>query len=215
MTDSFGSQFRLSAAVAGRAGLVMIATVLILRAVSIGIRGRGVLNWKASLTLALIFGAVSFCILFVSTLNKLRHAAPVNAILTDAQPNAAKSGIPISGFVAMQYYALILNRTFVVFTLPEGIYGWKVAGIVAAGPGASRYFEPYKQMLEDPSQMPSLEAIRKLSNLPGGFFISRSSIAGVEFNPKPKWGMGGILIREGLKSSTSLEGPRNSFSLAR
>lgn len=97
-----------------------------------------------------------------------------------------------TGFVGMQYYALILNRTFVVFISPEGIYGWKVVGIVAAGRGAFRYFEPYQQMLDDPSQMPSQEEICRLSSLRGGFFISRSSIVAVEFNPKRKWGMGGI-----------------------
>jgi len=40
--------------------------------------------------------------------------------------------------------------------------------------------------------MPSQEAVRKLSSLRGGFFTPRSSIAGVEFNPKRKSGMGGI-----------------------
>lgn len=98
----------------------------------------------------------------------------------------------LAGFVAMQYYALILNRTFVVFTSPEGIYGWKVVGLVAAGRGAYRYFEPFQQMLDDPSQMPSHEEVLELSNEGGGFFIARSSITGVEFNPKHKWGMGGI-----------------------
>jgi hypothetical protein len=98
----------------------------------------------------------------------------------------------LSGFVAMQYYALILNRTFVVFISAEGVYGWKVAGPVAAGPGSSRYFGPYQQMLEDPSKMPSQDDVRKLANLRGGFFIPRSSIVEVVFNSKRKWGMGGI-----------------------
>ena len=28
----------------------------------------------------------------------------------------------------MEYYRLILNRTFVVFITPEGLYGWKAEG---------------------------------------------------------------------------------------
>ena len=98
----------------------------------------------------------------------------------------------LGGFLAMQYYALILNRTFVVFTSPEGIYGWKVMGPVAAVAGVSRCFEPFQKMLDDPAQMPSQEEVQKLSNDRGGFFIARSSITGVEFNPKRKRGMGGI-----------------------
>jgi hypothetical protein len=37
-----------------------------------------------------------------------------------------------TGSEAMEYYWFILNRTFVVFVCPEGLYGWKVVGLVSA-----------------------------------------------------------------------------------
>ena len=97
---------------------------------------------------------------------------------------------PLSGFVAMEYYALIWNRTFVVFIAPEGLYGWKAAGAVMAGAG--RYFEPFAQLLEDGELMRDLTAIKKLAALRGGFFIPRAEIRSVEEVPKRKPGMGGI-----------------------
>ena len=192
MTSSNAYRLRASVVAVGRAALVVTGAVFVLTAVYARSADKRNLDWRRSLTLAVICGALWFCIMFASMLNKLNRDVPADEILSDSSLSAGKTRPQLSGFIAMQYYALILNRTFVVFTSPEGIYGWKVEGIVAAGRGASRYFEPYQQMLEDPAQLPSQEAVRKLSNLPGGFFISRSSITGVEFNPKPKWGMGGI-----------------------
>lgn len=96
----------------------------------------------------------------------------------------------ISGFVAMEYYAVILNRTFVVFVTPGGLYGWKATGPVPAG--VPDYFRPCAEMLRDPRVMHDLPAIEKLASLKGGFFIPRSDIRSAEFNPKKKSGMGGI-----------------------
>jgi hypothetical protein len=96
----------------------------------------------------------------------------------------------VSGFVAMEYYALVLNRTFVVFVAPDGLYGWKAAGPVAAG--AALYFMPYAKMLDDPNLMSDIEGIRKLANQKGGFFIARPEIRSVDNIRQQKWGMGGI-----------------------
>jgi hypothetical protein len=90
----------------------------------------------------------------------------------------------------MEYYWLILNRTFVVFVAPEGLYGWKAVGIVT---NLDRtFYEPYQEMLKDDEFMRDHQAIEKLSRLRGGFFIERSAIASVAYDERQKWGMGGI-----------------------
>jgi len=90
----------------------------------------------------------------------------------------------------MEYYALILNRTFLVFIAPEGLYGWKVSGpVTTAQPD---YFLPYADLLKDPDMMRDRDAMNRLARLKGGFFIPRSGIAGAEVNYNPKWGMGPI-----------------------
>ena len=78
----------------------------------------------------------------------------------------------------MEYYGLILNRTFVVFIAPEGLCGWKAEGPVGSANPA--YFEPYADMPKDPELMQNREAVRKLSRLRGGFFIPRSDIVAAD-----------------------------------
>lgn len=113
----------------------------------------------------------------------------------------------VSGFVAMEYYAVVLNRTFVVFVARDGLYGWKATGPVPAG--VPNYFKSYAEMLNDPKMMHDVSAVKKLATLKGGFFIQRSEILSVEFNPKKKSGMGGIphsgRILVGLTSGKSRE----------
>jgi hypothetical protein len=104
---------------------------------------------------------------------------------------AGASKTALSGFLVMEYYALILNRTFIVFIAPDGLYGWKVHGIVAAG-AARDYFQDYAKSLDDPKLMNDVTAARDLAKLKGGFFIPRSEIASVEIVPKQKEGMAGI-----------------------
>ena len=96
----------------------------------------------------------------------------------------------LSGFVAMEYYALILNRTFVVFIAPDRLYGWRASGPV--GPRAPLYFDFYAKMLDDPELMKDMAAVQELAKLKGGFVIPRPEICSVEVIPKQKPGMGGI-----------------------
>jgi hypothetical protein len=90
----------------------------------------------------------------------------------------------------MEYYDLILNRTYVVFVAPEGLYGWKAEGAVTAG--QPMYFAPYSEMLKDSDLMNNRRAIKKLSDLAGGFFIPRSDILSADVINRKKWGMGAI-----------------------
>jgi hypothetical protein len=96
----------------------------------------------------------------------------------------------LSGFVAMEYFALILNRTFVVFIAQDGLYGWKAVGTIPAG--VPQYFQDYAKMLDDPKLINDISAVRSLAKLKGGFFIPRPEIATVEIVSEQKSGMGGI-----------------------
>ncbi len=140
-----------------------------------------------------IVGALSVvwsAVIFLYTYVKLRASAPAEDILTQEPSFIDERVPPLSGFVAMEYYALILNRTFVVFIAPEGLYGWKAEGIVIAC--QPMYFRQYAEMLEDPKLVRDREAVRRLSSLKGGFFIPRSDIASADAIYEPKWGMGEI-----------------------
>jgi hypothetical protein len=107
----------------------------------------------------------------------------------------------------MEYYGLILNRTYVVFAVQDGLYGWKAKGPVSAG--RPRFYEPYQEMLDDPELMRDRGAIQDLSKLSGGFFIRSEDISYVEVTDKRKWGMGSIphsgRIRIGLTTGRSRE----------
>lgn len=110
--------------------------------------------------------------------------------MDDNESNNRGTNAAVSGFVAMEYYAGILNRTFVIFVAREGLYGWKAAGPVPAGD--PQYFLPLTKVLEDPKIMQDVVAVRELSKRKGGFFIPRSEIKSAEAIAKQKWGMGGI-----------------------
>jgi hypothetical protein len=82
------------------------------------------------------------------------------------------------------------TEPFVVFVAPEGLYGWKALGPVTNA--NRRYFEPYREMLDDTEFMRDLRAIRKLASLSGGFSYQRSDITSVTPDDRRQWGMGGI-----------------------
>jgi hypothetical protein len=48
-------------------------------------------------------------------------------------------------------------------------------------------------MLDDPELMRNGQAVRRLSDLNGGFFIARSDIVTADVIYRQKWGMGGTL----------------------
>jgi hypothetical protein len=90
----------------------------------------------------------------------------------------------------MEYYFLILNRSFVVFTYPEGLYGWKFCGPVSSL--TPLFFVPFQDVANDPKIGPGSEEWRGLMDQPGSFFIARSEISSVDFVPTQKWGMGPV-----------------------
>ncbi len=147
-------------------------------------------NWSELFKIVGALSVIWSAVIFLYTYVKLHASAPAEEILMQEPPFIDERVPSLAGFVAMEYYALILNRTFVVFIAPEGLYGWKAEGaVIACQP---TYFRHYAEMLEDPVLMRDREAVRRLSDLKGGFFIPRSDIASVDVIHKPKWGMGKI-----------------------
>jgi hypothetical protein len=90
----------------------------------------------------------------------------------------------------MEYYGLILNRSFLIFIRPEGLYGWKFYGLVSAH--TPRYFEGVEAFLDQPEMTPGSVQFDELMKKSGSFFIPKSEIQSVFFINKPKWGMGPV-----------------------
>lgn len=94
------------------------------------------------------------------------------------------------GFLAMEYWGLILNRSFAVFVSPGGLHGWKFKGIASAlNPF---FFAPYERVVLDPDPAVGSEGFHRLMEKRGSFFIARDQIASATFDPTPKWGMGNV-----------------------
>ena len=147
-------------------------------------------NWLLAFKVSAAFSALWFVAMSLYFFVTISLYSPVEEIFSEesAEPDVAQT--PAKGFVAMEYYWLILNRTFVVFATIEGLYVWKAVGIVTSRDRL--YFEPLAEMLKDPDLMRDRNAIGKLSRLRGGCFIPRSEIVKVDIIDKQKWGMGGI-----------------------
>lgn len=100
-------------------------------------------------------------------------------------------------FIAMEYYGLILNRTFEIHACYDGLAGIKVAGVIAALP---QYTQSEYQ---DPKAFVSRQSQKKYSGIEvcsnevlkvdsSNFKLPFDDIASVEFIAKKKWGMGPV-----------------------
>jgi hypothetical protein len=185
-----------------------IAAVSVVRLVSNGVfDGNWQANWTQTVELAAALGLAWFVAFFFYIYSSISADLPAEEILSQEPSPSSRHETPLTGFVAMEYYGLILNRTYLVFVGPEGLYGWKAEGVVSGE--QPLYFQPYAEMLDDPEMMRDRDAIRKLSELKGGFFIPRSAIVSAEIVDKQKWGMNKIphcgRIRIGLATGKSRE----------
>lgn len=185
----------MSATIAARTAVITATAVIAAAALQVvfnGISdGRWRANWLLIFKLPGIVAVGTFCLLFLYTYFRLRSNEPAEAILShQGVSQRDEHKVALSGFVAMEYYGVILNRTFVVFIARDGLYGWKVEGPVSNA--SPMYFKPYADMLQDPQLMRNWEAARRLSKLKGGFFIARSDIVAADVIDRQKWGMGGI-----------------------
>jgi hypothetical protein len=117
-------------------------------------------------------------------------------------------------FIAMEYYALILNRTFMILLDKNYLIGIKVHGIVASkgeydwltGINYSAMItKPLDMVVEGPLETPHtfinhkfIDKIMTVDILSDGllaanksnFRIAKKDIKDIYHNPKKKWGMG-------------------------
>lgn len=147
-------------------------------------------DWDVAFRFSLFVGFVSFLVVLAWYLMTSARAQPAIDILSREISLADRSATPLWGFLAMEYYWFVMNRIFLVFISPEGLYGWQ-----AQGPATSAnrsQLATYQRMLGDVEFMRNRTAIGDLSRLPGGFFLSRSEIASVETDDRREWGLAGI-----------------------
>ena len=148
------------------------------------------IRWPLEPQARRVFGLTWFTGIFVWGLVVNIRSQPVLDILDEDPEESALLKKPLNGFVAMEFFWIILNRTYVVFIADEGLYGWR-----ARGPVTNinlNFFQRFQEMVDDPNFMRDMGAIQKLSRLRGGFLIDRSAISSVEVNDRPKWATGGI-----------------------
>ena len=99
-------------------------------------------------------------------------------------------------FIALEYYALILNRTYKIF-----VTGDLVCGAIARGWLWSPPFVP--DSWQNPEFYPRERILRRYEGIDvrssrfkqmssWNFQLSRAEIADVEFIDAPKWGMGNV-----------------------
>jgi Zn-dependent protease with chaperone function len=108
--------------------------------------------------------------------------AEVQAVFNHRQP----------GFAAMEYYALILNRSFLVCAAPDGLYGMKFMGLVT-DTKQPRFFEEAEKLLDNPWFVPKSEGFEQsMKSSKANFVIEYSEIIDVAFDSTLKRGMGAI-----------------------
>ena len=94
------------------------------------------------------------------------------------------------GFVAMEYFALILNRSFLVFITNEGLRCWKFHGLVSSL--EPLFYEPVEALLDAPDMPPGSKAFEELMRGRNTFCLPYGSISSVAFVNRQKWGMGSV-----------------------
>lgn len=94
------------------------------------------------------------------------------------------------GFVAMEYFALILNRSYLVFITEEGLRGWRFRGVVSSL--EPTFYQDAEALLDDPDLAEGSPAFEELMQQRHGFFLHYADIDSVEFVDRQKWGMGGV-----------------------
>jgi hypothetical protein len=127
---------------------------------------------------------------------QLSSPARSTAGTADAKLQNTNVGAATPWFVAMEYYALMLNRTYKVFVADRMLCGANVRGLVASPPSAS------SEMIGADYWAGTLAATlyetmdvtepRFLRMGWANFQIPYRAIARVEVNTRPKWGMGNV-----------------------
>jgi hypothetical protein len=115
-----------------------------------------------------------------------------------------------AGFVAMEYFALILNRSFIFFITAEGLWGLKFRGPVSSR--WPEFYKPIEAFLDDPEMEPGSIAFNEFIDDPKAFLIPYDEIKSAQFVAKAKWGMGPI-SHSGILTLALVKGGRREFIL--
>jgi len=121
-------------------------------------------------------------------------------------------------FIAMEYYNLILNRTYGIFATKQMICGAKIIGVAAA---PTNSYGTYALMWRDPRNFIAEKTIRKYEGIDlqkpeflavnkANFQIKCSDVAEIKFVAKKKASMGAIPHTGSLFISTS-DGKKREF----
>ena len=134
-------------------------------------------------------------------------------------PYVDLNGNPIEAFfLAMEYYNLILNRTFSIFVTKQMICGAKVIGVAAA---PTRSYSNYALMWRDPRNFISQDTIHQyegigpespefLSVNKANFQIKCSDVTEIKFVEKKNASMGAIPHTGSLYIKTT-DGKKRDF----
>ena len=113
---------------------------------------------------------------------------------------------PPWNFIAMQYYGLLLNRTYRVYVTDLYLCAAKVSGLLASPRSVSeKWYDPefyVKQSLADQYDHIDPASPALLAQDRANFQIARHSITGIDYYPK-KWGMGAVPYSGRLVVNTS------------
>lgn len=201
------TQSRLSSWLFGVVGILGVLGVY-LSAIAVVLLGLSVadntLQVKAGTPMAGIWSAVApiIALLALGAANiirsQIRRAAMGRLDHTDSNRpgESARLGSALRWFVAMEYYALILNRTYKVYVADRMIAGAKIRGLTASPPFPSDGDKLPERWLRS-FQVPAYDAMdvttpRFLQMNVTNFQIAWADIKSVEFDASTKWGMGNV-----------------------
>lgn len=130
-------------------------------------------------------------------------------------------------FIAMQYYRILLNRTFLVLQTNELLIGIKVNGLVSVEGGRNNRARDIidKMTIKGDLQNPYsyikqayLDKVNECELLDGSilsrdksnFIIKRADIRSIQYDPRKKWGMG-YYPHDGKVYIETFRGKRKEF----
>jgi hypothetical protein len=159
------------------------------------------LSYRQGWWLSVEFGGLTIVCWFaarsLAVMVPVAKKTPTNKEQADANPDTHQhkvkhwgGGHLQHGFVAMEYYALILNRSFLVFITDEGLRVWKFRGSVSSL--EPLFYEPVEALFDDPEMMPGSAEFEKVMHRRHSFRVPYSEIRSVTFEDRQKWGMDGI-----------------------
>lgn len=134
-----------------------------------------------------------------------------------ARDNARRPEPDHLHFAAMEYYFLILNRSFEIIITAEGIYGSLLGGVIYAHqPSVARAsktgngYDLFSEQQIDRARWFSIDDADFLTSHPQNFHYQKSTIASLSYDASNKWGMGPVL-HSGKLCINTLDGKKRQL----